>query len=190
MFALSLAAVEDVPEFWALVLGIPLSEAVAVGEEPLLRSSLFLIAASATQCDVGFEHSEGVEQGHDLEAIPARGGSLLLLLSPRIDRLLDRPDVELSANPLNETIAEVDRLGEVMTRVHVRERERDLGGSEGLLRQVHHENGVLAPRKEQDRPLELRGYLTHEEDRLRFELSKMGTCGERHEASVESSTRP
>ena len=36
---------------------------------------------------------------------------------------------------------------------------------------MHHEDRILAPREEQDRPLELGGDLTHHEDRLGLELT-------------------
>jgi hypothetical protein len=45
VFAEVLAAVKDIPELGALVLGIPLAKIVAVREEALLGTGFFLVAA-------------------------------------------------------------------------------------------------------------------------------------------------
>ena len=42
-----MASIEQVPQFGALSLGVPLPEVVAVGEEPLLGASLFLVSSTA-----------------------------------------------------------------------------------------------------------------------------------------------
>ncbi len=60
----------------------------------------------------------------------------------------------------------LDGLIEVVAGVDVDQGEGHLGGCEGLGGQMHHQNGVLPPAEEEDRPLELGGHLPHQEDGL------------------------
>ena len=65
-------------------------------------------------------------------------------------------------------------LGEVVAGVDVHHRERELAGPEGLLGQVQHDDGVLAAREQQDRPLELGRDLADDVDRLGLEGPEVG----------------
>jgi hypothetical protein len=61
-----LATVEEIPQFGALLPGLPLTETVAVREETLLGAGLLLVAARPAECRVEAELGQRVEQGHRL----------------------------------------------------------------------------------------------------------------------------
>jgi hypothetical protein len=76
--------------------------------------------------------------------------------------------------------------------VDVHERERDAGRPEGLLREVQHDDRVLAAAEQQRRPLELRRDLAHHVDALGLEHVELGqpstpwSCGPPgHEAPLD-----
>src|SRR5690606_28648866 len=92
MFAGVAAPVEEVPELGSLVLRVPLTEAVTVGEEALLGAGLFLVAAGATHCRVDLQLGDGVEERHRLERVAARVRPRLLDDAAAVDRVLDVAD--------------------------------------------------------------------------------------------------
>ena len=61
-FVLVHAAVEQIPELGPLVLGVPLSEAVAKRINPLFGSRLFLIAARTAKRRIKTTFGQGIEQ--------------------------------------------------------------------------------------------------------------------------------
>ena len=81
---------------------------------------------------------------------------------------------EALAELRDTAVAELDRLGEVVTGVDVHEREREPAGAEGLLGEPQQDDRVLAAREEEHRPLELRGDLAHDVDRLGLERVEVG----------------
>jgi len=86
------------------------------------------------------------------------------------------------AEPLAELgdapVAELDRLGEVVPRVDVHEREREAARAEGLFGQPEEDDRVLAAGEEQHGPLELGRDLAHDVDRLRLERVEMREADE------------
>ena len=75
-----------------------------------------------------------------------------------------RPDL------LHKRIPVSDRLREIVPRVDVQQRERDLRRPERLRRQVRHDDRILAAGKQQRRVLELRRRLAQDENRFGLEL--------------------
>ena len=69
MLAQVLLAVEDVPQFRALVLWVPLSELIPVREKSLLCPRLFLIAARSAYSCIKLVVLQGVEQGDGLQLV-------------------------------------------------------------------------------------------------------------------------
>jgi hypothetical protein len=63
--------VVEVPDLGALVLGVPLAEAVAETEEALLGAGLFLVAAGAADAAVEAELLDGGEQRRNLQPVAA-----------------------------------------------------------------------------------------------------------------------
>jgi hypothetical protein len=84
-------------------------------------------------------------------------------------RLLHAGHDEALAELLHQAIAVLDRLGEVVAGVHVHHRVGEARGPERLHREVHQDDGVLAAREEQHRPLALGGHLAEDVDRLRLQ---------------------
>ena len=62
-----------------------------------------------------------LEQYRGLEAVARRA---LFLDAPRVDRLLHRGDDQLLVDRLDQAVAEIDHLGEVVAGVDVEDRER------------------------------------------------------------------
>jgi hypothetical protein len=89
VLALLEAGVVEAPELGALVLGVPLTEVVAVGEDALLGAGALLVAAGAADGGVELVLLDGVEQRRGLEAV-ARGARALLLDDAALgDRVFD-----------------------------------------------------------------------------------------------------
>ena len=179
MLALADAAVEQRPQLWALVLGVPLAEVVAEAEDSLLGAGALLIAASATKRRVKAVLGDRVEQRRRLQAVARSAWTGLLANPAGVDRVLDVRDDQALAQLLHEPVTERDHLGEVVPGVDVHHREREAAGAERLLGQPHQNDRVLAAAEQQHRALELGGDLTHDEDRLGLERLQVGqlVCG-------------
>ncbi len=169
LLALSDAAVVEVPELRALGARVPLAEVVSEGEDPLLRARALLVSPCAADRGVEAVLRHRVQEGRRLELVAGRAGAGLLDDAPFVDRPLHGGDDEPLAELRDAPVAELDRLGEVVTRVDVHQREREATGAEGLLREAQEHDRVLAAREEEHRPLELRGDLAHDVDRFRLE---------------------
>jgi hypothetical protein len=119
-----------------------------------------------------------VEQRRRLQLVPRRARARLLDDSALVDRLLHRRDHEALAELGDAPVAELDRLGEVVPRVDVHEREREAARAEGLFGQPEEDDRVLAAGEEQHGPLELGRDLAHDVDRLRLERVEMREADE------------
>ena len=165
-------AVVEVPDLGALVLGIPLAEAVAEAEESFLGPRLLLVASCTSDAAVEAELLDGSQKDGDLELVAADlagsldGGSFL-------KGLVDRANDELGVEFLGAPVAELDEFGKLVAGRHIEERHRNVRGTEGLLREAEQADRVLAAGEEDGGTLELRGDLTHDVDRFRFEVIQM-----------------
>ncbi len=124
-------ALVDLPQFRALLAGIPLAEGVAKGENALLGPRLVLVAPRAAEGGVEAVIVESVEQRHRLQAI-ARTHDPGVLDLALVDSVLHPGDDQSRADALDGGVTEVDDLGEVLTGVDVHDRKRQLLGREGL----------------------------------------------------------
>ena len=152
------AGVVEVPDLRALVLRVPLAEAVAEAEEALLGAGLLLVAPRAADAAVEAELLDGRQQRGNLQAVAAdlagrRHGDAVG------DGVLDRADDELGAEFRGPAVAELVQLREMMAGVDVEQRHRDVGGAEGLFRQAQQADGVLAAGEEQRRAARIRRRL-------------------------------
>src|SRR4029078_12942036 len=112
-------AVVQRPQLGPLVLRIPLSELVAVGEEALLGACLLLVAASTAEDGVEAMLPDRIEQADGLEPVATGPRAGLLDHSAGVDRLLHRGDDQVEAELLDDPIAELDDLVEVLAGVDV-----------------------------------------------------------------------
>jgi hypothetical protein len=76
------AAVEQIPQLGALVLGVPLRELVAVGEEALFGACLFFVAPRAADGAVEFQFLDGVHKRHRLQGVAAGVDAFFLATRP------------------------------------------------------------------------------------------------------------
>ena len=174
MFAGVFAAVEEVPEFWALVFGIPLAEVVAVGEEALFGAGFFFVAASATEAGIVLMFLDGIEEGDGLEFVAGGVGAFFLNDPAGVDGILNKTDDECGAEEFHEFIAIDHGFLKVVAGVDVDEGERRTSRPESFFREPCHDDGILAAGEEEGGVLELGGGLTEDEDGFRFELVEMG----------------
>ncbi len=116
---------------------------------------------------------DGVEQRRGLQPV-ARRVARLFAHAALVDGLLHRSHDEALAELLDAAVAELEHLGEVVTGVDVHDREGELRGAEGLLGDAQQDDGVLAAREQQHRPLELGRDLAHDEDGLGLEGVQVG----------------
>ena len=89
------AAVEEVPELGALVLGVPLAGVVAEGKDALLGARFFFVAACSAECCVEAVLAQAVEQRRGLEQPAAALGAELRRGSRRRRVPLVAPDDQL-----------------------------------------------------------------------------------------------
>ena len=180
MLAGVVSPVEEIPEFGALVFGIPLAELITVRKEALLGAGLFLITAAATEAGVEFVLLDGVEKGNGLKLVAGGVGPLLLLHAALVDRVLDEADHEPGSEFFGKGIAVVERLLEIMSGVHMQEQERNFRRPERLRREVGHDDGILATREKQGGVLELGRRLTQDVNGFGFEVVEMVELVVRH----------
>ena len=173
MLAGMVASVEKVPQLRTLVLRVPLAEIVAVRKETLLGPRLLLVAPPAAQAGRELVLLDRVEQRHRLQRVARSVGALLFLDATLVDRVLHLTNHQLRPDLLRERIPVSDRLREIVPRVDVQQRERDLRRPERLRRQVRHDDRVLPAGKQQRRVLELRCGLAQDENRFSLELVEM-----------------
>ena len=89
-------AVEEVPQFGALVLRVPLAGGVAKGEDAFLGAGFFFVAACAAEGCVEAMGAEAVEQGLGLELSAAALGAELDGIGSVGEGVFVAPDDELS----------------------------------------------------------------------------------------------
>src|SRR5699024_11065972 len=131
----AVSTVVELPQFRPLGAGVPGTEGVAEGEDPLLGAGLLLVAPGAAEYGVEAVLLDAAQQGGGLEPVAAGAGAGLLDHAARVDVVLDVADVERDAGVGDHPVAVGDHLVEVVPRVDVHERERHGRGPEGLARE-------------------------------------------------------
>ena len=104
-------------------------------EESLLGTRLLLVSPPSAEDRSETMLSDRVEQGHGLQAVATGPWADLLDHLALIDRSLDRRHDQLQAELLDNAVSEVEHLVEVVARVDVHDRKRNLGRCERLDRQ-------------------------------------------------------
>jgi hypothetical protein len=134
VFARTLAAVVDVPQLGALVLGVPLAEFVAVTEHPFFRTCLLLVPTATADGAVHFEFFQAIQQGDRLQLVAARIKAGLFLYPTRVNTLLYTTNEQVRTVFLHQHVAEGDSLLKVVARVHMEQVEGHFRRMEGLTR--------------------------------------------------------
>ena len=182
MLAHILSSVEDVPELWPLVLGVPLPELVAVAEEPLLGPRLLLVASGSANGGIELIFFKRVEQRGCLQLIAACVIAGLLPHPATVDALLHRADDELGAKLRHKGVAIINSLLEIVAGVNVQERERNMARLESFVRKVSYHYRIFATRKKDDRAFKLRSHFAQDVNGLGLEFFKV--CNLIHRVSV------
>src|SRR5699024_4405556 len=89
--------VVELPQLRPLGAGVPGTEGVAEGEDPLLGAGLLLVAPGAAEYGVEAVLLDAAQQGGGLEPVAAGAGAGLLDHAARVDVVLDVADVERDA---------------------------------------------------------------------------------------------
>ncbi len=173
VFAVMLASVEDVPEFRALVFGVPFAKLGTGGKETFLGPGFFFVATSSTKSRVVLVFFNGIEKDRDLQCISSSTGSSFITDFALINLLLHTADHQASSNAIHQFIPILNRLFKVMAGINVYQREWDFGGPEGFDGKMGHDNGVFAAREEQGRVFELCSSLTKYIDGFGFEVMQV-----------------
>jgi hypothetical protein len=181
VFAGAFPAVVQIPELRALILRVPLTEVVAMGEDALLRSGFLFVPPGAADGGVKAELLDGVQQGRRLERVAARRGACLFTHASLIDRILNETNEQRALRLLCEPISEAQCFRKVVAGVDVQKRERHTCGREGLARQPGDDNRVFPSGKQQRGPLELRGDFAKHVDGFAFKQRQMARSSGVHE---------
>ena len=174
VFAHVLLTVEDVPELWSLILGIPLSEIIPVGKETFLGPGFLLIAPPSSQGRIKFELLDGIQQCNGLQHVAAGIDPGLFHNLSRIDGVLDQSHNHASSGIFHQLVAKHQGFGKIVTGINMQAGEGDHLGPEGLTGQVIHYNGVLASGKQQCGFLKLSTHFTDHIDRFCFQFTQVG----------------
>ena len=84
--------------------------------------------------------------------------------------------LEFHSKLLNQRVAEYNRFGEVVARIHMHQRKWDRRGMERLTCEVDHNNGVLPAGKQKNRALKLSGHFAHQVYRLCLKILEVGSA--------------
>ena len=166
--ALVNAGIVDVPEFGALVLGVPLMELVAEGEDALLGAALFFVAAGTSEGGIKLVLVEGIKEGLGLHEV----GVYLRAVGEGAHTCLEgffvAFDDEVPSVVLGILVAEGDHLLEFPFGVDVHQGEGHFAGREGFLGEAHHNAGILANAIEHDGILKFGSHFANDIDGLCF----------------------
>ena len=124
VFAFVNARVVNRPEFGALRFRVPLAKIVAEGENAFLRTRFFLVTTRAADAGVKAVLGNGFEQRYGLSGIAAVGIGVAQAHRAFFDGLLHAADDQTFAQFGHALVAKRDHFGEVVSRVHMHDGER------------------------------------------------------------------
>ena len=123
-FALVLAGVVEVPQFGALVLGIPAVAGIAEGKNALLGAGFFLVAAGPAEGRIEAIFVEGLLQAVGLHDLGVQCRAVVEGVDVLLDAVGIDVDDEIEAEPLGGFIAEGDHVAELPAGIDMHQRER------------------------------------------------------------------
>ena len=150
-----------------------LTELIAEGKEAFLGAGLFFVAASTPDGRIELKLSDGVQQGDALKGVAAAVRIRALLGAADADGVFHTADDQFRTQMLNPLVAVRDRLREVVARIDMQQRERDLARVKRLAGKVADDHRVLACGKQQHRAFKFRSNFAQNEDRFRFQHAKV-----------------
>lgn len=160
-------AVVQVPQFRALLLGLPLSECIAQREDSLLGAGAFLVASGTAEHGVEPVLGDRVEERNGLQRVADAVGALGETSVGEV--LLDAGHVQAQVVLRNHVVAEIQHLLQVVPGVDVQQCERQGSWPERLDGQMQQNRRVLATREQDDWALEFAGHLSEDVDGFGFE---------------------
>ncbi len=102
------------------------------------------------------------------------------------DGLFDGADDQFRAEFLRAPVAEFNQLRKFVAGFDVKKRHRNVRRAERLLREAQQADGILAAGEEQGGALEFSGDLTHDVNRLGFQILQMVEMVRTHEKGMAS----
>jgi hypothetical protein len=170
-------SIEDVPEFGALVAGIPLAAGIAEGEDTFFGAGLFFVAASATDGGVVATSAETIQESLGFKTATAALGTPREGGGTFVQRLLIGMDDEMDAEFGRVAIAKLDHLLELIAGVYVQEGKGNLAGIESLLGEPKQDRGIFSDGVEQDGTLALGDDFAQDVNAFRFQLLEVAERG-------------
>ena len=162
--------VVDVPQLGTLVLGVPLVELVAEGEDAFLGAALFFVAAGSAKGGVELVLVEGVEQGLGLHQVGVYLRTVGEGAYAGMKGFHVAFDNEVPAVFLGIPVAELKHFLELPLGVDVHQGEGGTTGGKGFFGQTYHDAGVLANAIEHYGIFKLRCHFADNVNGLGFEF--------------------
>ena len=185
-----LAAVVEIPQFRALVLGIPLAKASRWEKKRSLARAFSSSRRAPPRAASNLNSANASSSVTVCSALRLAVGPVSSTARALVDGVLHRADDQLGAQfdrPVRHGMSRVS--GKLWPVSMCSSGKGDLAGVERLSRQVGHHDRVLAAGKEQHGPFKLGRDFAHHVDGFRFELFQMGTGVIWHDSFVFADTR-
>ena len=173
--------VEQVPQFWTLVLGIPLTECISERENSLFGSGAFFVAARTPDRGVEFVLLQGGKQCFSLQVPATSRNAQFQRVGSSCNGFFvavhDQPRTDRSC----KSVAELEHLFELVAGIDVQQRERKRRRMKSLPGEVNEDAGVFTDGVQDHRIAKFRGHLSQYEDRFVFEGVQMASmCFDNH----------
>src|SRR4030095_5295498 len=172
-FAFVNSAAVERPELWTLTPWIPLTECVPQGKHAFFGARSFFLAAGAPDCRIELIFVQGVEECSRFQLAAAPRDTELQRMSAGCDRVFVTMHDESRADFFAEPIAKFDHLFELVTRVDVKERERQRSWIERFPRKVYEHARILSDGIQKYRISKLCDGFAQNINGFAFKLAKM-----------------
>ncbi len=173
-FTRVLAAVVEVPQLGALVLGVPLVLGVAEAEDAFLGAALLFVAARAAEGGVEAMVVQRLLQALRLPDVGVQRRAVVEGVDAARLGLGVLPHQQLHPQFGGHALAQRIHVAELPGGVHVQQREGRRRRVEGLLRQAQHHGRILADRIQHHRAFALGHHLAQDVDAFGFQALQVG----------------
>ena len=156
------SAVVYIPQFGALILGVPLIELVAETEDTFLGSGFFFVSASATKCSIKLILVQGIEQSLGFHQVCVN----LATMSERTHTCIEGFHIafhnEVPSVLFGILVTELYHFLEFPFAVDMHQGKRNLARSKSLFCQAYHHAAVLTNAIQHYRILKLCSHFTYD----------------------------